>query len=269
VIDDSIVQAPSIGGLALDLIFNKAGAPDYGSPGDSGNGLLCLDTLSGGASEIRIFMPSETDASGGIFVPYSEDLAVILHEVPCLVYLPDAGGPLSFNGQQWSLSSNVQVVAVAESADFGTGAVEGKIIAVRFGADPLSYAAWKQIMFDSVDDLNNPAVSAPLAMPFGDSTANLMRYALGVTNSTADMTLFAPRLTLYEDSAEYRFPFESGRDDLRYVVETTSDLEDWSGAELLYDSLTEYPENLIDGWMTLDDPTLYPRRFYRLRVILR
>ncbi len=269
VVDNSIVSAPSISGVALDLIFTRAGAPDYGSPACSGNGLLRLASLEGDVGEIRLFMQSETDAVGGLFVPYSEDLADRLHAGSCQVYLPDAAGALTFNGRQWRLSSKAQVVAVAERADFGAGVVEGKVLAVRFSDEPLSYARWKQIMFDSVDDRNNPVLSAPLATPFGDTTANLMRYALGATNSAMNPALFLPRLTLDASSIEYRFPFESARDDLRYVVESTSNLQDWTEAELLYDSLTEYPANLMDGWMTLSDPARYPRRFYRLRVILR
>ncbi|MDD2600963.1 MAG: CotH kinase family protein [Kiritimatiellae bacterium] len=269
VLDNSIVSAPSISGVALDLLFNQAGAPDYGTPASSGNGLLRLDTLEGGMPEIRIFLQVDADVTGGIFVPYSEDLAGRLHEGNCHVYLRDVFGDLTFNGAQWSRSSAAQVVAVAERADFSGGAVAGKIIAVRFGEAPLSYERWKQLMFDSADDRNNPAVSAPLAAPFGDTTVNLMRYALGVTNSAMNLAFFLPQLTLNTSSAAYSFPFASGRDDLRYVVESTFNLKDWARAELLYDSLTEYPENLIDGWMTLEDPARYQRRFYRLRVILR
>ena len=269
VIDSSIINAVLIDGAALDLIFNKAGAPDYTMPHNCGNALLRLDSAIAVPSEIRMFLQEKNDARGGIFVPYVEDLAVLLESAGCQVYLRDLNGTTLFQGEQWSLNTNAQVVAVEEMADFGGGAVEGKIISVYFGAEPLSYEAWKTAVFESVADQNNPLVAGPLAAPFDDDVSNLMRYALGVTNSIVDVGLFHPRLTLNASGAEYRFPFKSARDDLRYVVESTADLEIWEGAELLYDSLTDYPANLLDGWMTLDDPVLYPQRFFRLRVILR
>ena len=151
--------------------------------------------------------------------------------------------------------------------DFGGGPVTGRVVEVRLGAAPASYGAWRLLAFASEADRTNAAVSGPLAAPLGDGVANLERYAFGLGWEAPASGRF-PSLERAADGWDYCFAFDPGRDDVACVVETTEDISDWSAAERLFDSRSDYPESLEAGWLTLRDARLSPRRFYRLRLIL-
>jgi len=183
------------------------------------------------------------------------------------VYAPDAAGTYAFDGVRWSLRADAQVVAVPARVDFGGGPVTGRVVEVRLGAAPASYGAWRLLAFASEADRTNAAVSGPLAAPLGDGVANLERYAFGLGWEAPASGRF-PSLERAADGWDYCFAFDPGRDDVACVVETTEDISDWSAAERLFDSRSDYPESLEAGWLTLRDARLSPRRFYRLRLIL-
>ena len=82
--------------------------------------------------------------------------------------------------------------------------------------------------------------------------------------------VFYPNLSVSGEASEYRVRLDPSRDDLRYLIEATDSLSDWSHAELLFDSDIDIPETLdASGWLVLPDSKRSPTRFYRLKVLLK
>lgn len=79
----------------------------------------------------------------------------------------------------------------------------------------------------------------------------------------------AIRIYLPAAGSSFRFPFDPGRDDIACLVEASAVLDDWENAEVLFDSRSDHPSGLDQGWLTVAGPATAPRRFYRLRVIQR
>ena len=121
--------------------------------------------------------------------------------------------------------------------------------------------------FPNPADLANPLVSGPAADPQGEGIPNLLRYAFGMTLSD-DPDDFAPEFTGSAMSPAIRFRFDSGRNDIVYVVEVTTDVVNWSAAAILFDSRTSFPPVSHLGWITVSDSTAGQQRFYRVRVFL-
>jgi hypothetical protein len=78
-----------------------------------------------------------------------------------------------------------------------------------------------------------------------------------------------PKVSLAGDgTASFHLPFDARRDDLRILVESTSTLEDWTHAHILFDSGADFPPTAdANGWIAIPD-TLPPgdKRFYRCRI---
>jgi hypothetical protein len=113
-------------------------------------------------------------------------------------------------------------------------------------------------------------VSGPAADPTGAGVPNLLRYALGL--DLADDP--APRLPKIAPAATggafvFRFPYDTARADLAYVVEVSTDLLDWSDTR--FDSRVDPAPRVTDGWAEFELPLPAagaPARFVRLRVVV-
>jgi hypothetical protein len=126
---------------------------------------------------------------------------------------------------------------------------------------------WRQSVFNAAE-LADPLVSGSLAAPFGDGVANILRYAFEVP-AGASAASYMPKLHATPASYGIDFPFESGRDDLIVIAESSDELDDWSGATVLFDSSTDFPP-MADAFGRISIPDPHPpgdRRFYRVRVI--
>ncbi|MFH1497073.1 MAG: RICIN domain-containing protein [Verrucomicrobiota bacterium] len=131
---------------------------------------------------------------------------------------------------------------------------------------PATYAAWVNQQFPLSAERDNPDISGPHADPHGHGVANLTRYALGLGRHDAPSPAL-PVLTSDAATLRFRFRFDPGLTDLRYRVEASTDLADWS--ETLLDSRTDLLPALTNGWLELHDPADLqetPRRFLRLRI---
>jgi hypothetical protein len=96
----------------------------------------------------------------------------------------------------------------------------------------------------------------------------LLRYALGL-GLNDDPATRAPEFAGSVSAPGFKFPFDSGRNDIAYVVEATSDVADWSAPAVLFDSRVDFPADLESGWLTVIDPApVDSQRYYRLRVLL-
>lgn len=260
-LDGKILAAPSLGGTTLSAVLKSAGSPAYLQPADSGNGLLRLDAIATPPAVCRIYLPNPGQVFRGVlFAPFGVDLAAALRSTAREVYQADGPG--------WTLVPGAQVVTVPESADFGSGTIQGRVVEVRLGAPPASFAAWQLMNYPDPLERLDPQIGGPEANPSGDGLPNLLRYALGMGpgDSPAD---FLPRYVHLGDHGEFRFPFDPGRDDIAVIVEATGDLANWSEAGILFDSRADFPPPLDEGWLVVEDPILAPRRFLRLRVTLR
>jgi autotransporter-associated beta strand protein len=267
-LDGTILQAAGVTGLAHSFVFGKTGSPVYAQPADAGNGLLVLPSTPAAPQALDIYLaalPSPGDVfRGGYFVPFNVNLGASLAGAPKRVFIPDAQGAHTFANQTWSQISNVQFTTVAEAV----GVVQAKILEVRVGGAPATFAAWQAAAFPNPADLANPLVSGPGADPQGTGVPNLLRYALGLA-LTDDPSQRAPQFAGSPSAPAIRFPFDAGRNDIAYVVEATSNIADWSSPTILFDSRTDFPPAAQSGWIAVSDPSISgTQRFYRLRVFL-
>ncbi|MCW1925789.1 chitobiase/beta-hexosaminidase C-terminal domain-containing protein [Luteolibacter arcticus] len=256
-----ILKAPLLSGTIVSAVLANPGSPAYTQPTAAGNGLLSIDGITAPPDFCRIYLPNAGSTFRGvIFAPWDIDLAGAINAAVCEVYRPDGTG--------WSLATNAQVVTVPEIANFGSGAVNGHIVEVRLGAAPASFTTWQELNFPIAAERNNPAIGGPEATPRKDGIANLLRYALGIGLAESPRAKL-PRLENFSNRREFSFPFDPGRDDIACLVEVTNSLGSWQNASVIFDSRTDYPGDMENGWLTVTDTGYATRRFYRLRVIIR
>jgi autotransporter-associated beta strand protein len=270
-LDQTVLQATALTGLVVEVIFGKTGAPLYGQAGAASNGVVVLPADPGFLPAVDIYLQAapggEATYRGGFFVPFGTNLAAALTGVPVRVFAAEAMGGYSYLNQTWTQLTTVQMTTVAEAADFGSGLVQGRTLEVRVGGAPATFAAWQAAAFPNPADLSNTAISGPGADPQGSGVPNLLRYALGL-GLNDDPATRAPEFAGSNSAPGLRFPFDSGRNDIAYVVEATGAVADWSAPTVLFDSRVDYPTDFESGWLTVLDPApVNSQRYYRLRVL--
>ncbi|MBM3878369.1 MAG: hypothetical protein FJ387_01400 [Verrucomicrobia bacterium] len=102
-------------------------------------------------------------------------------------------------------------------------------------------------------DRANAAVAGPGADPRGQGIPNLVRYALGLALTDHPGTR-VPQYAVTPSRPAIRFPFDAGRNDLVYQVETTASVTDWGAGVVLFDSRTDLPPATDQGWVTIVEP---------------
>ena len=125
-LDQTILQSPSVGGLTNQFIFAKTGSPLWSQPTAAGNGVLVLLAAPTTVTALDFYLTANplspgVQLRGGFLVPFNVNLGAVLDGVPTRAFVPDVSGNHSFAGQLWSQVPDVQVAAVAETADFGQG----------------------------------------------------------------------------------------------------------------------------------------------------
>ncbi len=268
----SILQAEGVAVATHRFVFGKTGSPLYAQPAAAGNGLVVLPTAPTGLQALDVYLTTPLNSGdvlrGGYFVPFAVNLAEAMAAVPKRVFAPDPQGDHIFDRQTWSLVTNAQFTSVSETADFGQGVVHGRILEVRIGGSPTTFATWQAIAFPDPSALADPLVSGPGADPLGTGVPNLLRYALGLSLSD-DPTGRTPQFSGSATAPAIRFAFDAGCNDIAYVVEATGTLADWSSARILFDSRTDFPPVSADGWISISDPAAAgTQQYYRLRVHL-
>jgi glucuronoarabinoxylan endo-1,4-beta-xylanase len=129
--------------------------------------------------------------------------------------LPTTNTPAS--GSTFPLGTTTVTASAADAA--GNSASESFTVTVTPAPDP--YAAWAAGQF-TAEELADPEISGPNAMPAGDGLSNLLKYALGLAPKTPSTT----GITLLEASGTWFFTYRrpANRPDLRYQVEIAPDL---------------------------------------------
>jgi autotransporter-associated beta strand protein len=197
--------------------------------------------------------------TGGIVLPTAEAWDGV-DFTGMRVFTPDAVGDRDFAGRTWSPVVN----ATATRVPSVLAGHPGSVLELRFDGAPLDYDDWVAATFPAPEDREDPDVSGPAASPFGDGVANLLRFALG-TDDQGRARL--PTMGQSNDGGVFRFPYDPGLRRLRWVVEATDDLTNWSTVDVIFDSNQSEIPTGVGGWLEVTDPaTDIPRRFYRLRI---
>ena len=124
---------------------------------------------------------------------------------------------------------------------------------------------WRLIHFGFTD---NAGQAADLADPDGDGLANLLEYALGKNPNAADLATGMPTLSTTNvsgsDHLTLTVPKNSSASGLTYIVETSSDLVNWTSGEGHTVIVSENGTSLVVR--THAPLSTQPRQFLRLRV---
>ena len=95
---------------------------------------------------------------------------------------------------------------------------------------PLTYTAWKQLVFNSIDAAN-ATLSGPLADPDGDGLRNFAEYALGCVPSYPDSPAALPAAQIENLSGTnyltFQYRLNAGASDATATPEISSDLATW------------------------------------------
>jgi autotransporter-associated beta strand protein len=267
------LRAAAAAGMDFAFTFGKLGSPVYPLPTNAVNGVLVLGSAPVGIQSLDIYLTGNPPVPGsarrgGFLVPFANDLAGAIAGVPWRVFVRDVNGSHVFDGSNWSPLPAMQVTTVPETASLPDGTFAGRVLEVRYQGAPATYPAWQGAAFPNPNDLGNPLISGPGADPHNSGMPNLLRYALGL-GLNDDPATRKPQFVGSVTAPGLRFPFDAGRNDLAYVVEVSTRLEDWSAATVLFDSRTDLPPPMEAGWITVADPAPSPGQgYYRLRVFL-
>ncbi|MBK1883410.1 CotH kinase family protein [Luteolibacter pohnpeiensis] len=268
VLPGTSLTTPAITGLNRSMIFTTS-APDLSDSSDSGNALII--TNSPGVPTSQDFyldlssVTSATIVQGGYLLPASASVADVLDASTTRVFIADSAGSYSFNGQTWRLSTGATLTSVPTTLSTSSGSTSGRILEIRFDGKALTYEAFRSAFF-SAADAANAAISDPEATPFGDGVPNLLRYALGV-GAGDNVQDFLPKLTFSGTTASFSFPYDPSLRGLRWIVESSSDLDVWNEADVLFDSSTDLNLPDSNGMLTISDEPTGSKQFYRLRVV--
>ena len=169
----TILTARSVNGLHYAFRFSQTGAPDYALPSDSGNALLRLTNATpivGGfnaGNTVSLFfdVPSLNDGTtylGAFFTDAEDDFSSALQSATWSIYVADVGGGVAYDDQSYVLydhALDVAIDTIEESADFGEGPVNGRIVRIRFGdhgvTDGIPNAWWNR--FPAIAESNRIA----------------------------------------------------------------------------------------------------------------
>ncbi len=123
------------------------------------------------------------------------------------------------------------------------------LLAADYGATPATFGQWRTLHFPEPAELADADLSGPLGNPAGDGISNLFRYAHGV----GPLDPVHPLLPVLEENRVFRFRYDAGKSDLRWLVRATNDLVTWP--HLLFDSATDPIPSLEDGWLPVAIPS--------------
>jgi fibronectin-binding autotransporter adhesin len=129
-----ILSAASVNpsaGTSFNFEFTLNGAPTYGSSTASGNDVLHLEggspftaALTAG-NVINLYFAGAGSYLGGFFVNGSDNLSANIANATFNYYIADATGAISYNGNNYELTSGTESTIAAVNAAFADGTVSG------------------------------------------------------------------------------------------------------------------------------------------------
>ena len=257
------------GGLGAVFGFSAPGSPDYGNRTASVNDVLSLDSASAfagdldGGNTVSVFLDVgglvAGDAfRGGFFVDGGTDFTGRIQDADFRFFLRDAAGDVLHRGAAYRRYSGPLTPVVDTVAENG-----GQVMRVTWEAETFQvYSDWAAIHFPDPED---ESVAEPGADPDGDGVENLLEYAFG----SDPMQPGRDDLPEIETGADWdAIIFRRNPDlvDIAYVVEASSDLNNWN--EVVYDSRVDTQPNNQGDRMRIEHQSGDSRRFLRLRVKL-
>jgi autotransporter-associated beta strand protein len=143
------------GGMDFDFEFTVIGEPDFINAAASLNDLIRItsstpfSTPLGAGNRVRIFFDAGNLASGQIFegsffTDTSTDFLSSIEDGIFEIYVADTGGNVDFGGQAYSLYAGTSAFLLsteAQTADFGSGSVSGRIMRLTVLAPPAAPSA--------------------------------------------------------------------------------------------------------------------------------
>lgn len=271
------LQASQLDGVDCHISFKTEGAPDLSDPSTTLNG--CWSGLSANPGQINIYLdrPSFTPHSrfqGGFILPSNSDWQPLIDKIR--VYIPAPIGSLSFDARRWVENTQVTITRVPLASSTAQQspllaklpASSFEILEIRYNTNPLSFIDWQNQQFTPAE-LNNPSISGPNATPNGSGIPNLLHYAL---SPTSEEQLFAlmPSIQASPITPKITFPYDPGKRDLRFQLESSDNLIDWPPAQILFDSATQdatQHQPSLQGLLTLPIPhNPSQTQFYRLKI---
>ena len=257
-LDGNPFVTSALNGLHRAFIFTQDG--NYAT----GNGLILTENPATALSHDIYIEQTTTSTSryqGGYFLPVSTAWESLL-DAPLRIFVRDLGGLHTFAGRTWTESNLASVTRIPATVN----GQNGRILEVRFDGKPLRYAGWRTQQFPAEPELSDDAVSGPHADPAGSGIANLLRFALGLTANQSP-TNALPTLTKTSNLVTFRFRYFPEHTNIRTIAESTSNLDDWSQATVLFDSQSSLTLADVNGMIEVTEPAVQTKRFYRLRII--
>ncbi len=172
------------------------------------------------------------------------------------VFIPDPLGERQFNGSFWSQQSGVTITRVPSPWPEHPGVA----LQIRMDGSPADFDTWADLTFRNSTDA---AIAGPLATPFGDGIANLLRFALGTDNNGHVRLPLVLRDA--DGSPRIQFPYDPGLRGLHWKLLATENITSWENADVLFDSQTGPIPN-PNGFIEVVDQSGLPSRFFRLQL---
>jgi len=205
-----------------DLVRLTSGIP-FPSALDSSNTLsLFIDATSLAVGEIYY---------GGFFTDTASDFTSTIENASVRIYLSDPDGTEVFEGGTYSITSGDLIPSfstIEQTADFGTGLVNGRLLRMTMIWNPARYAGWENAVFP-------PEVSEadrlPGADPNQDGVVNEIVYALDLDPLATPLDQLPSAIIEPDgDNGEFVFQFRRNRiaEDLTMEVWLSDDLIVWN-----------------------------------------
>ncbi|MDB4409031.1 autotransporter-associated beta strand repeat-containing protein, partial [Akkermansiaceae bacterium] len=272
VLNQELLEAPASNASRYSFTLSSNSAPNVNSPAASLNGTAILENAPTGVLGLDFYLTGLAQglgaiSQGGIIVPSAVDLERALASAEIRVFSADSSGGHSFEGQNWRAVQGYSLAVV--EASLGQAAPFSQVLILELtneSATPESFEAWRMATFNA-GELADPAVSGPLASPFGDGIHNLLRYALGVPAGESALA-YQPRAASGASEIELNLPFDSRRQGISVVLESSDSLADWSAATVLFNSTVDAsPTTIGNGRIQiLVSRAQAGKQFYRVRV---
>jgi autotransporter-associated beta strand protein len=270
IVDAAVLSTPSLEGLHRRLTLTRPGAPDATTPFDSGNALI-IAPAPGAAASFDLLIddaPAPGDIyQGGLMLPAATAWDGVFANGGPGIWIADPSGTYQALGKSWSPAPGAKVTRVPATLATPAGDVHGRVLEIRFDGQPVTYSDWSAATFPPGAD---PADTAPNADPGGTGVVNLLYYALGVP-AGGNPQSFLPRLSPQANGEpHFRFPYNPGLRDLRWIVQASGDLSNWENAEVLFDSAVSLSVPDADGTIAIPagEPSATHIRFFRLMLSL-
>jgi hypothetical protein len=139
------------------------------------------------------------------------------------------------------------------------------ILRLSGSATPLPIESWRISLFQNGLNSGN---SSNLSDPDRDGVANLLEYGFGTNPKAADFFPPVPNDIISAGSKRHlRLYIDRRRDDLNYIVESSTDLNIWTPVKT-YEGIGTESAFFEDASHDLNAPS-QPRRFLRVRVTER